>query len=261
MAIKKRYTVLTYNFGGCEPIREVRRKDPEAEYILVTDDVMAESKTWTIVFAHTDDSLNVWEKCYDVRYHPFEYAHHAFEDARTDIVVRLDASIEVRKPLTPIIDEFERGKYDRCLMIHPHRDNMQTEYETWCRERDYPEDQAADMLHIMRRLGYDINQCGLFQSGFEVVRNNRTNQLINDITYDLLRYAAPDGHIQRINQTWFSMVVNHLFSDRLKVMPVSQRIITDGDMMQFYLHGTNEAVKDEPTIAPIMFGKKVETWR
>jgi hypothetical protein len=55
------------------------------------------------------------------------------------------------------------------------------------------------------------------------------------------------------------MVVNHLFSDRLKVLPVSQRIITDGDMMQFYLHGTNEAVKDEPTIAPIMFGKKVET--
>ena len=250
----KRYTVLTYNFGGCEPIREVRHKDPDAEYILVTDDVMAESKTWTIVRAHTDDSLNVWEKCYDVRYHPFEYA-------QTNIVVRLDASIEVRKPLTLIIDEFERGQYDRCLMIHPHRASIPYEYEEWCRKREYPEEQAADMLHVMKRLGYDIYQYGLFQSGFEVVRNNRTNELINDLTYDLLRYAAPDGRIQRINQTWLSMVINHLFADRLKVLPVSQRIITDGDMMQFYLHGTNEEVKDEPTIAPIMFGKKVETWR
>ena len=142
----KRYTVLTYNFGGCEPIREVRRKDPDAGYILVTDDVMAESKTWTIVWAHTDDRLNVWEKCYDVRFHPFEYA-------QTDIVVRLDASIEVRNRLTPIIDEFERGQYDRCLMIHPHRASIPYEYETWCRERGYPQDQAADMLHIMRRLG------------------------------------------------------------------------------------------------------------
>ena len=250
----KRYTVLTYNFGGCEPIREVRRKDPDAEYILVTDDVMAESKTWTIVWAHTDDRLNVWEKCYDVRFHPFEYA-------QTDIVVRLDASIEVRNRLTPIIDEFERGQYDRCLMIHPHRASIPYEYETWCRERGYPQDQAADMMHIMRRLGYDLHQYGLFQYCFEVVRFNRTNQLINDITYDLLRYAAPDERIQRINQTWFSMVVNHLFSDRLKVMPVSQNIITDGRMMQWYRHGTQEAIKQEPTIAPIMFGKKVEPWR
>ena len=127
----KRYTVLTYNFGGCEPIREVRRKDPDAEYILVTDDVMAESKTWTIVWAHTDDRLNVWEKCYDVRFHPFEYA-------QSDIVVRLDASIEIRNRLTPIIDEFERGQYDRCLMIHPHRASIPYEYETWCSERGYP---------------------------------------------------------------------------------------------------------------------------
>ena len=251
---KKRYTVLTYNFGVCEPVREVVERDPDAEYVLVTDDLGAKSETWRILWSHLNEDMNVWEKCYDVRFHPFDYA-------QTDMVVRLDASIEVRKPLTPIIDEMERGGYDRCLMIHPHRASMQTEYEEWCCKRDYPEDQAADMLHIMRRLGYDLSQYGLFQSGFEVVRRNRTNEIINDLTYDLLRYAAPDGRIQRINQTWFSMVVNHLFSDRLKVLPVSQRVITDGELMQFYLHGTQEAVKEEPTIAPIMFGKKVETWR
>ena len=44
------------------------------------------------------------------------------------------------------------------------------------------------------------------------------------------------------------VVVNHLFSDRLKVMPVSQNIITDGRMMQWYRHGTQDAIKQEPTI-------------
>ena len=138
---------------------------------------------------------------------------------------------------------------------------MQAEYEAWCCERDYPQEQAADMLHVMRRLGYDLQTHGLFQGCFEIVRKNRVNQLINDITYDLLRYVASDGKMQRISQTWFSMVVNHLFSDKLNVMAVSQDIITDGRLMQWCRHGTQEAIKIDPSIAPIMFGKKVETWK
>lgn len=249
-----RYTVLTYCFGNYERIHEIKEKDPDAEYILITDDVMAESNTWTLVWAHTDDSMTVWEKCYDVRFHPFDYA-------QSDIVVRLDGSIGINRSLKPIIDEFERRQADRCLMIHPSRSMIPTEYEAWCRERKYPKDQAADMLHIMQRMGYDLNQKGLFQAGFEVVRKNRTNQLINDITFDLLKYAAADGHIQRINQTWLSMVINHLFSDRLKVMPVSQNIITDGDLMQWYLHNSDTPIKNPAKIAPIMFGKKTDVWR
>lgn len=250
----KRYTVLTYCFGGYERIHEVREKDPDAEYILVTDDQMAESDTWTIVRAHTDDGMTVWEKCYDVRFHPFKYA-------KSDIVVRLDGSIGINKSLKPVIDEFERRQADRCLMIHPSRASIPYEYATWCRDRGYPKDQAADMMHIMRKLGYNINKYGLFQACFEVVRSNRTNQLINDITFDLLRYAAADGHIQRINQTWLSMVINHLFADKLKVMPVSQDLITAGDLMQWYLHGSDKPIKNRVRIAPIMFGKKVEVWR
>lgn len=249
-----RYTVLTYCFGGGERIHEIKEKDPEAEYILVTDDVMAESKTWNIVWAHTDERMTVWEKCCDVRFHPFEYA-------MSDIVVRLDGSIGINKSLKPIIDEFERRQADRCLMIHPSRASIPYEYDVWCTDRGYPRDQAKDMMDIMRRLGYDLHKHGLFQSCFEVVRFNRTNQLVNDITFDLLRYAAADGHIQRINQTWLSMVINHLFSDQLKVMPVSQNIITDGDLMQWYLHNSDTPIKNPAKIAPIMFGRKTEVWR
>ena len=76
------------------------------------------------------------------------------------------------------------------------------------------------MLHIMRRLGYDHpTSTDSSRTASRWCASIAPNQLINDITYDLLRYAAPDERIQRINQTWFSMVVNHLFSDRLKVMP------------------------------------------
>ena len=112
----------------------------------------------------------------------------------------------------------------------------------------------------MGRLGYNQTRKGLFQSCFEVIRRNRVNQLINDITFDLLRYAAPDSKIQRISQTWFSMVVNHLFADHMKVLPVSQDIITDGDMMRWYRHGTWDAITVRPSIAPLMFGREVVVW-
>jgi len=247
-----RYTVLTYNFGGYEQVHEVKEKDPEAEYILVTDDVTAKSKTWQIVWAHTDDRLTPFEKCYDVRYHPFEYA-------QSDIVVRLDGSIGINKSLKPIIDEFERRDADRCLMIHPARNTMPDEYAAWVSMRNYPQEQANRCMNLMRKMGYDMGNEGLFQACFEVVRFNRTNQLINDTTYDLLRLAASDGTIGRINQTWLTFTINHLFSDQLRVMPVSQDIITNSDLMTWYLHNSHRKNLERPSIAPVMFGKPIET--
>ena len=38
MEVKKRYTVLTYIFNHYEKVHEIREKDPEADYVLITDD-------------------------------------------------------------------------------------------------------------------------------------------------------------------------------------------------------------------------------
>ena len=43
MAVK--YSVLTYIFDGYEIVQEIEQKDPEAEYILVTDDPNLKSDT------------------------------------------------------------------------------------------------------------------------------------------------------------------------------------------------------------------------
>ena len=249
-----RYTVLTYNFGNYECIHEIREKDPDAEYILVTDDLNAKSETWTIVWAHLGDRLTVWEKCYDVRFHPFNYAS-------TDIVIRLDGSIGINRSLKPVIDEFERRAADRCLMIHPARNTMPDEYAAWVRMRNYPQDQADYCMAMMKRMGYDMSRKGLFQSCFEVIRNNRTNLLVNDIIFDMLRLVARDGTIERLNQTWLTFIINHFFSDRLRVMPVSQNLITDGDLMQWYEHNSMKKNEERPSIEPVMFDRIAKIWQ
>ena len=248
-----RYTVLTYIFGDYERVHEVKEKDPEADYVLVTDNPNLTSKTWRVVRDRLLDGKTVWEKCYEVRFHPFRYCS-------TEIVVRLDASIGINKSLKPFVDEFERGEYDRCLMIHPFRNTIPEEYQAWIAGRDYPEEQAKHCLLIMHRLGYSTDYKGLFQGCFEIVRRNCVNQLINDLTFDLQRYAARDGHIQRVSQTWLTFVVNYMFSRTARVMPVSERIL-HGDMMTWYIHNSDTPIGEKPMIPSWMFNKPVAVWR
>ena len=226
-----RYTVLTYIFGNYEKVHEVREKDPDADYVLVTDDLELTSDTWRIVHDADLRWLTVWEKCYCVRFNPFKYTN-------SDIIVRLDGSIGINRPLKPLVDEFNQGEYDRCLMIHPTRDNIPDEYQAWIDIREYPEAQARHCMAIMQHLGYDLSRKGLYQGCFEIVRFNRVNTIINTLTHGLLRYAATDGHIERVNQTWLSMVVNHLFDGQLKVMPVTEDIL-HGELMTWYQHNSD----------------------
>lgn len=249
-----RYTVLTYIMGSGERLHEIRQKDPQADYVLITDDKRLMSRTWEVVYDHRLEGLSLFERLYAVRFNPFRYA-------KTDVVVRLDASIGINQSLQPIVDEFERGRYDRCLMIHPARNTMTEEYAEWVKCRKHPQKDADHCLKMMQQMGYDMEYRGLFQSCFEVVRRNQLNLDINAKTLDLLRQAATDGHVQRVNQTWLSMVINHYFSDRIKVLPVSDRIMKDGRMMTWYHHNHDVPLPEVEHIEPMMFNQPVTVWR
>ena len=243
-----RYTVLTYIFNGYERVHEIRKKDPDADYVLVTDDPHLTSETWFVIYDPMP-RYSAFAKCYQVRFHPFRYAG-------TPIIVRVDGSIGINKPLKPIVDEFERGKYDRCLMIHPHRNTLPDEYNVWCRTRGFSIRQAAKCMKALERMGYDLRQQGLYQGCFEVQRDNRTNNDINDLTFALLCLMGT-GSIERINQTITSAIINRFYRN-LKVLPVSEDIITDGDLMTWYFHNSDKAIPQKTDlIAPIFAGKPV----
>jgi hypothetical protein len=108
----------------------------------------------------------------------------------------------------------------------------------------------------LERLGYDLNQKGLYQGSFEIVRNNQTNNAINDLTFGLLCLMGT-GSIERIDQTITSAIINRFYSN-LKVLPVSEDIITDGDLMTWYFHNSDKPIPQKTDlIAPIFCGKPV----
>ena len=248
---KPNYTVLTYIFGNYEIVQEVVEKDPEAEYLLITDNKDLRSDTWQVVYDPMPEK-SVMHKCYYVRFHPFQYAH-------TNTVVRIDGSIEMRKPLTPLIEAFEAGGYDRCMMIHPTRNNFAEELDVWCKTRDYSLKVAGRTLYMMQHWGYNLNYKGMFQGCFEIVRDNNTNREINALTYSLMLYTG-GSDIDRLDQHITSFVINSQFAGRINILPVSELLITDGNLMQWYLHHTKTPIPKKVAIRPYMFNKVCKPW-
>lgn len=247
-----RYSVLTYIFGEYEIVHEILEKDPNAEYILVTDNPNLTSNTWDILYDPMPDKT-LFEKCYTVRFHPFKYVH-------TSVVIRIDGSMEIRSSLKPIIDEFESKSYDRCFMLHPYRNTIIDEYEEWVRTRGYDKHQANRVMSIMETMGYDLRSKGLIEASFEVIRNNDNNTRMNDLVFGMLLLVGPNGNIERIDQTIVSFVLQKFFP-QLNLLLVSEEIVTNGKYIQWYHHRTNIPIHTRPdTIKPYLFNKPCKTW-
>lgn len=249
-----KYTVMTYIFGGYEFPHEVMEKDPDAEYLLITDDPNLKSATWQVIYDPSLAGRNPIESNYDVRLHPFRYAH-------TDVVVRIDGSIELKKSLTTLLKDFNDGGYDRCLMIHPTRNTFDKELECWVTQRHYPQEVADRTLRMMKAWGYDVDGYkGMFQGCFEIVRDTAKNRDINRLAYQLMKYTGGEEVIDRLDQHIFSFVVNTLHRD-LKVLPVSENLITMGSKWaQWYIHKSMRPISNPNKIAPMMFNQPCECW-
>lgn len=248
-----RYTVLTYIYGYYEQVHEIGEKDPDADYILLTDRTDLKSDTWRIVHEPLN-GMGPFEKMYNIRFNPFDYTD-------TDIVLRVDGSIGIHRSLRPFVDKVTEGDYDRCLMIHPKRNTMPEEYAEWVRIRGYSEQQAKRCLQAMKDFGYPMDYHGLFQMNFEVVRDNAVNRLLNELTLRMLYDLRTETDVERIDQTVFSAIANHFFSSRLKVLPVAQNIITEDVYMTWYKHNTYRPHRSRIKIPPMMFDKPCSVWQ
>lgn len=229
--MKKRYTVLTYNVENYELVREIEEKDPEAEYILVTDCKDVKSNTWTVVLDEAIQGESGFDKVCDIRLNAFKYCN-------TDICLRVDASVKIKHSLKELIDIFEKGNYDIALLPHPTRYNFADEFNTWIDVRNYNVDQAIRILSFFKENGYDLNYKGLLQTGLLITRNTSLTKSIIDDTYTLAKQLGENGHMERIDQVLFSYVMNSKYND-IKVLPLSEQVL-HSYYMQIYQHGTND---------------------
>lgn len=227
--MKKRYSVLTYIVCNYEIVHEIGEKDPEAEYILVTDDPKLKSDTWTVV-VDTGLQGSPFDKCFTIRYNSFKYCN-------TDICIRVDGSVRILHSLKPIIDTFIEGGYDACLMPHPVHDRFKDEYKLWIKIRNYPKSQADRCIASMAERGYDFNYRGLFQECFSIFHKGELASTIDRETFTYIKELGQEGKIERLDQIPWSFIMNTRHSD-MKLMLVGEQILRSY-YMQWYRHNSD----------------------
>ena len=230
---KLKYSILTFIIGkNYEKVHEISNKQEDVEYVLVTDDNELKSNTWKVIF--DKDLLQYktpFERCFRIRYNVFKYC-------TTDICATIDGSIKVKGSLDKLIDKFNNGKYDICLMPHPLWYDIYTEYNAWIRMRNYPFKQAQRAIKFLEENKYDFNYKGLFQLCFSIKRKSCFTQHIDKLVFECLQKISEDGEFERLDQTIFSFVINKYFND-IKVLPVSEQIVRSY-ALQWYWHNSDK---------------------
>ena len=144
-----KYAVLTYLFGSYDKLHPIITKTPDTQYVLVTDNRNLVSDDWTIVYKDFPD-MSDFDKCLYVRYHPFEFVN-------ADIVLRIDASVQVRDDLTRIFQDFEKGDSQLAVHIHPTRYTVYDELVAWVQQRGMDIDEANKVIQFMTQYeGYNV---------------------------------------------------------------------------------------------------------
>ena len=249
----EQYSVLTYNIGGYEKVHEILEKSPNAEYIYVTDDKSITSETWTVVYVDNPWPHDPFGLCYEIRFNPFRYVH-------TNIVFRVDGSIQINKNLDPLLQYYIDGGYNIGLGLHPVRNTMAAEYSAWCQTRAFPVEQANKCLSfIQNAYHYDaINYKGLAQYNIMIQRNDKINNLINEMTLWTLKYLAAEGkEVERIDQTIGNVVIQKFFQG-IKVMAMSVDIC-DSTWLTWFAHNSDYKLPYSPVrVDPYYFNQPIE---
>jgi hypothetical protein len=132
-----KYTIISFNFNGYDKLREPLFCDPNAKYIYITDHKI-ESKNWKVIIDPKLVNKNPIYSSYYVRYHPFEYAN-------TDIVIVVDASVQIKDSLEDIVNEFEKYNSDIAPMCTNYP-NDENKINFWIEKRQSLITEDADKI-------------------------------------------------------------------------------------------------------------------
>ena len=244
-----KYSILMYNFNNYEILRDPLEIDDEAEYIYVTDNKTLKSDKWKIVYDPRLEKLSAFEKCYYVRFHLFEYCS-------TDICIYLDGSIQIKRSLRQLYENFVNSGCDIGLSINGCFNDLRDDYHFWTKHRNYPKSCADKCLHFLKLEKYDFDRKGYLECNIRICKNTALNREIDERTYDTLKFLGKPG-IERFDQPIYAYIVQHYFSN-IKVFCFSRNTIMSS-YLTWCWHNTAK-----PRIAPIteskcyLFGNRVK---
>jgi len=225
--MKYKYSVLTFNFGDYDILREPVEVDPECEYVHITDDPNTKSDVWNVVYTNKFKDKDPIYASFYVRWHPFEFVH-------TDECIIMDCSIKIRKKLSKLVDEvFENGYEMGVIIQHYGKDRTYSKLNFWRDERNLSEEEYANSLAYIKE-NWNTEYRGYIEATVRVAKNDAINTKINKRIWEDCLKLGINGSPLRLDEIPFSIIMQTEFKN-MKVMKFDRRLI-QGDYMRFNWH-------------------------
>jgi len=227
------YTILTYNFGDYDLLREIDNPQENVEYICVTDRTDISSKSWNLYYDASLNGLSPMEKVYQVRYNCFKYCS-------TNLCVKIDSSIQILNSIDSLVTDFERNDKRIAVLVHPRSKTIEEEYHTWITERNLPLIEKETLYNYVKENDFNIDFNGLYEVGFMIVKKDYDTLKLNEKMLGGISYFKDKMGGMRVDQVLFSVIINNCFS-YLNAMPLSHSII-QSDKLRWMIHGSDKFI-------------------
>lgn len=199
--MKTTYTILSFNFGDYDILREPKVVDPNAEYVYVTDRP-TKSTHWKVIVDPKLANRHPVYSAYYVRYNPFEYVS-------TENVILLDSSVQINDSLAPIAEDC--FAHDYTVMLTNYRTD-EDKLKQWTTIRGMKQDEADRVLKFIVKTG-TREQKGSIGRAFTAMKDTPAVRRFNRHVWRYLIALGQYGIPNRMDE-----VVAHKLLDSYKDM-------------------------------------------
>ena len=224
----KKYTVLSYNFGNYDLIRDPIQIDPDADYIYVTDQ-KATSNVWNVIEDKDLVGKHPLFASFYVRHHPFKYT-------TTDIVITVDASIQIQDSLSTIVNAFINSNTNYAVIVNNYKsDEMKImRWEKYIPDR-ISEHDVKSLICFIQKMNQP-NFAGAIGQAFCISKNTPIMHTFFRHVWKYLLALGENGNPVRIDEIVVHKLL-HRYADAISVFPLSPQII-QSTYMQYCRHNT-----------------------
>lgn len=198
-----KYAVITYIFGNYEKLREIRVKDPNTEYICVTDQNL-HSRTWKIIHDTVPLADTNRDKVVYVKFNPFKYTNAQY-------ICVIDGSIEIKHSLKHLFEQLKTT--DLLVKKHPRHSTLIEELKAWVNVRKMPQVCVDKFISAAKTLNYDLNTNFLIEGCIICYNANENAKYLCKVLIEFMKLLGTDGNLIMTNQCPLSLLLKTLCND------------------------------------------------
>ena len=231
----KKYSILSFCFGNYDLCREPIEKSNDCEYIFVTDNKNLQSDIWKIVYTEKFKNFSPVYASFYVRYHPWEFVN-------TDVVMIIDASIQLKENTDNLIKSFTENNYDACFTMCSYFSGTIADGINYWKNNSYKFDKTSiNKFNLFANHYGMLNYKGIIEATFRIVKKSPIIEELNWVTWETCKFLKGNDDIFRVDQYVFTIIFYKEYMDKIKSL-ITCRNIMQSNYMQYCYHNTNKPI-------------------